>query len=242
MLPSIFLYICYIILLSIGGVTLGKDFFLKSIYGAFLQPTIVFILEQIVPSTYFVNTISNPTSVLFVSMIFAAILYGSGMGFMFKHNATTGGMDAVQKIINKYTKLPLSLCIYITDGIVIMLGIFTFGIEKGAFALVTMFLCGKIVDLVSIGNKAKKTVYIITKAPQAVKEIIYLTINRGVTELKVYGGYTLEEKRLLLCVLSNREYIKVKDEIYKIDPEAFVFLSDASEVLGRGFSMDKFIK
>ena len=238
--PSSFLYVCYAILLTLGGLLLGKDFFIKSLYGALLQPTVVFILEQIVPADYFINMVENQSNVLFVAMIFAPLIYGTGIGLLFKHNATTGGMDAVQKIMNKYLKLPLSMCIYISDGIVILLGIFAFGIERGTFALVTMFLIGKIVDLVCLGGKSKNTVEIITSKPEEIKNMIYTSINRGVTEMNVQGGYSKENKKLLLCVLSNREYIKIKELVYEIDPFAFMIVSSANEVLGRGFTLDKF--
>lgn len=241
--PSIFLYICYGILITIGGILLGKEFLFRSLYGAILQPTIVFIFEELnIDPAFFFNTSEGviiEIGQLFISLVFASILYGVGAGLMFKHNATTGGMDTVQKITHKFTKLPMSLCIYLTDGIIIFLGIYKFGILKGTFALVIMYLTGVIVDIVVTGGKSKKSLQIITSQSVAMKEMIYNLINRGVTETTVYGGYTLTEKKLLLCVLNNREYIKIKEEIYKIDPEAFLFLNSVNEVQGKGFSKAK---
>ena len=240
--PSIFLYICAIILLILSGITLGKNVFLKSVYGALLQPTFIFILEHIVPADYLINTLENPSNALFVATVFSVIIYAGGIGILFKNDTTIGGMDTVQKIMNKYTKLPLSVCMYITDGLVIFFGLFLFGIEKGAFALVTMFLTGKVVDYVCIGSKNKKTVQIITTKSDEIKNYIYNTINRGVTEIDAQGGYSLEPKKILLCVLTNQEYLKIKEGIYNIDHYAFIVITDANEVLGKGFTLDKYLK
>jgi uncharacterized membrane-anchored protein YitT (DUF2179 family) len=105
-----------------------------------------------------------------------------------------------------------------------------------------MFLTGKVVDFVCIGSKNKKTVQIITTKSDEIKNYIYNTINRGVTEIDAQGGYSLEPKKILLCVLTNQEYLKIKEGIYNIDHYAFIVITDANEVLGKGFTLDKYLK
>lgn len=232
----LFLYTSYAILVTVGGILLGKKFLFRSIYGAIVQPTMVFLLAEVfkIAPEYFMDMISDSNR-LFVAIVCVGVLNGAGGGFMFKNNATTGGMDVVQKLISKYMNVPMSVAIYVTDGIVILIGLLTFGLERGIFAILAMLLSGKIVDMVIIGRRNRKALYIITTKTEEMKKLIYELLNRGVTILDATGGYTMQNRKMLVSIVNNREYLKIKERIPSVDTEAFAFVIAASEVLG-GFA------
>lgn len=237
--PYIFLYIMYAILIITGGIILGKEFLINSIFGAALQPTIIAILTKFSPDSSYIIILISESNRLLIASVSSAFINGVGLALMFKNNASSGGMDVVQKIINVKFKLPIQLAIYLTDGIVILIGLFSFGIEKTFFAILSMYLSSLVIEFVITGGKEKKALYIITDNKELVKDLIYNNINRGVTEIKATGGYSNISKSMLICLLSNREYITIKEILSKADCETFMYVTSANEVLGTGFSRPK---
>ena len=221
-----------VVLLFLGLLYYGKTFFLKTIYGSLLFPGTIYIAE-LIDERFNVLPISDD---LLLSVIFSAILIGIGFGIVLRFGGTTGGIDIPQKIIHDKFKIPFSVSLYIIDGLVVLLGAIFFGLEIGLYSILAMLLIGKFVDLVLLGGKNTKSVYIITKEPELIKEAIYETIYRGVTEMPIIGGYSKDQKTMLLCVVRNREYYQVIKVINKYDSDSFVFVNNSSEVLGEGFN------
>ena len=119
--------------------------------------------------------------------------------------------------------------------LIVLSAAIVFNIEKGLFALIALFITSQTIDLVQIGWKRSKLVLIITNEEEKVRESIIHDIDRGLTKLKAYGGYTNKERNTLMVVVDQTEFTSLKQMVRNIDPEAFVIVLDASEVLGQGF-------
>ena len=138
--------------------------------------------------------------------------------------------------MNKKLKMPISVSLYLVDGIIILLGVIVFyadyGIVSGLYAILTMFISGKVADIVILGNSGKKSVQIITTKSEEIKTAIYESIYRGVTEMTIKGGYSGAEKTMLVTVITKQEYYFIRNIIATVDPEAFVYVTPATEIQG----------
>lgn len=226
---SLIVFILNLFLLILGLVFLGKKLFLRSIYGSLLFPFVLFIFETILP-------ILDINSDLFLTVVFGGILIGIGFGLVIKYGGTSGGTDIPIKILNKKLKLPLSLSLYSIDGLIILIGVIVFysqfGISAGLYALITMFISGKAADMVIVGGNSKKAVQIITDFPKEIKTAIYELVSRGVTEIDIKGGYSNNDKTMLVTVITKQEYYIIRNIIARIDANAFVYVTPATEIHG----------
>lgn len=243
---GLLIFILNIILLFVGYLFLGKDFLAKTILGSILLPLFISIFEifNLPPDIIFKldNTVlnitenaMNPFTQIIISVLVGSIITGVGLGLCFRVGATTGGMDVVQKIITKVFHFPYSKTVYITDGIVVAASLFIFGVEKTFYGLVAIYIVGIFVDMIHIGAASRRTVFILSKDNEKIKEVIIERLGRGVTVVPSKGGYSSEPYEMLICTLKKTESYLLKDLIYEIDPEAFTFFVSAKEVYGDGF-------
>lgn len=173
---------------------------------------------------------------LMLSAVYGGVIQGIGIGLVFLGQGTTGGTDMMAAIIQK--RLPhysIAQILQIIDGIVIVVGIYVFGIQRALYAIIAVFLVTKVSDGIIEGLKFSKAAYIITDKPEEISRMIMEDIDRGVTGISARGMYSGEEKLMLFCAVSKKEIVKLKEKIHEIDPGAFVIVSDAREVHGQGF-------
>lgn len=226
---SVFVLILNVLLLLTGLLFLGKKLFIRSIYGSLLFPLVLFLMETFLPKL----DINND---LVLAVTFGGVLLGAGFGLVIKYGGTSGGTDIPIKILNKKLKMPISLALYSTDGIIIFLGVLVFyseyGITAGLYAVITMFIGGKVADMVIVGSNSKKAVQIITDFPKEIKEAIYELVYRGVTEIPIKGGYSNKDKTMLVTVITKQEYYFIRNIIARIDENAFVYVTPATEIHG----------
>ncbi len=234
--PSIFLYIVNGICLFLGLFFLGKDFFIKTIYASLIQPSILFIFEKTMDPLFFYNTITN-TNQGFICLICSSILSGVGIGLAVKYNGSTGGMDVIQKIISKYFRVPISSTMYVTDAIIVLIAGFAFNpfsynIERVILGVSGVIAVGYIVDFVALSLKPRRTMYVITKNPELIKDLIYKNLDRGVTFNRVIGGYTGDEQVMVICTMDKNEAYRMTSVVAEEDPKAFTFVTSCKEVRG----------
>lgn len=223
--PGIVQYAFNIPLFIAGVLLLGKKFGIKSFIGTITLPFIVLLTNSWEPWT------DNPL----LGALFGGIVVGLGMGLVFKGNASTGGTDLLAQIITKFTGLSLGTSVLLIDGVIAISAAIVFDLEKGLYALIGLYVTTKTIDIIQLGFSQSKMVYIITLKQDEVREAIYAEINRGVTKLPAIGGYTGEARPVLMVVVYQTEFTKLKQLIKSVDPSAFVIVSDAYEVLGEGF-------
>lgn len=208
-----------------GLIFLGFQFGVKTLVGTIFLPFVVFLTEHMKPWT------NDPL----LGALFGGVGVGLGLGIVFRGKASTGGTDLAAQIIHKFTGLTLGTCVVIIDGLVVLSAAIVFDIEKALYALIGLFVTSKTIDLVQLGISRSKTALIITDKQQEIREGILHKIDRGVTKLSAYGGFTENEKPVLMCVVDQTEFIKLKQLVKSLDPTAFVIVMDAFEVLGEGF-------
>ncbi|WP_102273818.1 YitT family protein [Cytobacillus massiliigabonensis] len=209
-----------------GVVLLGKQFGAKTLAGTIFLPFVVFLTKDFEAWT------NDPL----LASLFGGIGVGLGLGVVFRGKASTGGTDLAAQIINKYTGLSLGTCVAMIDGLIVLTAAIVFDIERGLYALLALYVTSKTIDLVQVGLGRIKMTMIITEKQVEVREGILNKIDRGVTKLTAYGGYTDNERPILMCVVDQTEFTKLKQLVKSIDPTAFIIVTDASEVLGEGFN------
>ncbi|HWJ79003.1 MAG TPA: YitT family protein [Niallia sp.] len=212
-------------LFILGVILLGKNFGVKTLVGTIFLPFVVYLSKDLSPWT------NEPL----LAALYGGIGVGLGIGIVFKGKASTGGTDLAAQIINKYTGISLGKCVALIDGIIVVTASLVFSIEQGLYALIALFVTSKTIDLVQVGFGTSKMTLIITDKQEEVREGILKKIDRGVTKLTAHGGYTDSERPILMCVVDQSQFTKLKQLVKSIDEAAFVIVTDASEVLGKGF-------
>ena len=139
------------------------------------------------------------------------------------------------KLFISIPRLSLGICVALLDGLIVLSAAIVFDIESGLYALLSLYVTSKTIDLVQVGLGVSKMAMIITNKQEDVREAIINKMDRGVTKLSGYGGYTDNERPILMCVFDHTEFTKLKQLVRTIDPTAFVIVMDAAEVLGEGF-------
>ena len=147
-------------------------------------------------------------------------------------------MDVIQKVMVKYLHIPYSKTMYFTDWVVVILGglsltgKFSYNIEKVVYGTIGVLLIGFLVDRIVSRGFSRRTAFIITEKPNEVKEWVYKNINRGITLVDCKGGYTGDDKVMVICTLDKNESYLLQDNIKLIDEGAFTFMSATREVVG----------
>ncbi|HHZ11744.1 MAG TPA: YitT family protein [Acholeplasmataceae bacterium] len=234
--PAVTILVLNIILLILGFVLLGKDFFLKTVFGSVLFPLFVGLFDLI----YAHIPIDATELDMVLVTLFAALIMGIGLGMVVKNGGTTGGSEVLQKICFRYFHIPFSVSIFIVDGIVITAGLLTSVTDLSTFlyAILFTYLSGVVLDTIVFSGFNKRAVCIVSEKNEEIKEIILRDFERGVTGIRVIGEYSQKERKMLLCVLSSSEYFKLRTIVEAIDKNAFFFAVRASEVRGEGFTYD----
>ena len=183
---------------------------------------------------------SLPHEDLFLSAVFGGLLSGAGCGMVFSAMATTGGTDLMAALLQlKFKHISLPKLVGILDLIIILFGIWAFGLVQGLYALTAVFVTSKVSDSIIVGMRSSKAAYIISRRSREIASDILQRMDRGVTGLHGEGMYSGEKTNMLYCVVSPREIPFLKQLVDGIDPNAFVIISDVNEVTGEGFTWDK---
>ncbi len=231
--PGIVIFILSVPIFGLGVFVFGKRFGLKSLYG-----TVVLSLTVSLFGLLFgyegVLTAGDRTDLLLASL-FGGVLTGFGIGVVMKGGANTGGTDIIAQVINHYTRLPLGTSLYLVDGLIIMLAAWAFSLESALFALITLFAAGQLINMVTSGANYAKMVYIISDEYESIRQVLLHDLGFGGTVIDSHGMYTNDDKQMIMMVVRNRKISQITNSVRNIDPNAFMIISSAQEVLGEGF-------
>jgi uncharacterized membrane-anchored protein YitT (DUF2179 family) len=227
--PSILVFIFNIILFILAFFLIGSSFGAKSIYSTIMLSFFMWIYEAFLhPKAITEN--------LILACIFGSAVLAMGTAIVFYQDASTGGTAIVAKILNKYLHIPIGQGLLMADCTVTLLAIYSFGVEKGLFGLLSAILIGNLVDRFIAGINPVKQVFIITNKEKLIVDFINNEIDRGCTILSGKGGYTKENTTVIYTVLSSKQFITLKQFIKHRNPEAFLTVSESTEALGKGFA------
>lgn len=172
----------------------------------------------------------------FLAAVTGGILTGIGLGIVFATGYSTGGTDLLGSILHHWKKeLSVPTILFFLDGIIILAGMFLFGISVSIYAILAVFLTSKIMDGILSGLKVGKQIWVISEKYEEISKKILQEIDRGVTCLEGKGMYSGRERNVLLCVVGKRQVVKITQLVRQIDASAFLILQDAREVMGEGF-------
>jgi len=172
---------------------------------------------------------------LLLASLYAGVTVGLGLGIIFRYGGTTGGVDILARLADKYFGWSIGRTMFTFDFLVIVASLFYLGRERAMYTLILVFVAARVIDLVQEGLYSAKAAMIISNRPHEISRVIVEKMDRGTTLLMGKGGYTQKEKEVVYVVVSRPELIRLKTIIKQIDPYAFVVISDARNVLGEGF-------
>jgi len=217
-------------LLFLGIYFLGARFGIKTIICTFAIPSFMWLIH------YFHGNAPLVADDPLLSAIFGGIVYGVGIGMIFKSRATSGGSDIIAMILNKYTKISLGQLVMIVDGLITFSTVMAFDDWKlPMYSWIIIFIEGKVIDLMVDGSNVNKTLYIISDKCEEISDKIIKDIKRGATVFNGTGMYEGVDRKMIYTVLTRRETIILRNYISKIDKKAFVNVVDSNEILGEGF-------
>jgi len=202
------------------------------------KTVVAFVLTSVFVDTLYYFHGSSPLvpGETLVSCIFGGLLIGIGVAMTFKAKASSGGSDVIAMILQKYTRLPVGQLMMMVDSSIVVLSFVAFGDWRiPLFSWITIFVIGKVVDTAMHGFSYDKTLFIISDKHQEIRDSIISEIKRGGTFLHGEGMYKRESKQIIFTVVSPRELYLIEEYVHRIDPEAFIAVLDAYEILGKGF-------
>lgn len=229
--PAYIQYAMNIPLLIISWLFLGKEVLVKSILGSLLFPFFVDLLQGLEAWTL------DPM----LGGLFGGVFTGIGVGLVYKAKGSTGGTNIIAQLMVKYMGMTMGEATLLSDGAIILVGFLVFDIEVIMYGLISLVVVSRFIDFTLIGNRTQKNVLIISDDPDAIRAEVLENFDRGVTRIDVRGGYNNDGKEMLMVVIQDREITALQEMILQLDDDAFVVVTSASEVMGRGFSLDKYL-
>ncbi|MED3553620.1 YitT family protein [Cytobacillus praedii] len=231
--PSYTNLILNIPLFFIGWKLLGRNAFLYTIIGTVSVSVFLWIFQR-----YQINMPLNED--LTLAALFAGVFIGVGLGIIFRFGGTTGGVDIIARLVNKYAGVSMGKTMFMFDAVVITLSlIFYLSYQEAMYTLVCVFVGARVIDFMQEGAYSARGAMIISDLNEEIAAKIMNEMERGVTVLKGHGSFTKKEREVLYCVVGKNEIVRLKNVITSVDPHAFVSVSVVHDVLGEGFTLDE---
>lgn len=237
---STLVMIINVLLLILGFIFLGKGCTFRTLYCSLMYSAENMLLEYLlpiekIPGAYLSGGTYTLSNQPLMELVYAMLLTGIGSAILFNCRASSGGTDIVALILKKFTKLNTGMALLITDSLIAFSTFFIFGAQAGLFSVLGLFSKAFIIDGVIENIGKTKYITIITTMPDEIGKYILETMKRDFTSYKATGGYTGAEKTVLITVCKRGEALKLKYNVKKVDPTSFVIITDANEILGKGF-------
>lgn len=231
--PALMNLLLNIPMFILGWKLLGKRTFIYTIIGTVSVSVFLKIFQK-----YEVNM--NLQDDLLLVSLFAGVFVGVGLGIVFRFGGTTGGVDILARLANKYLGWSIGKTMFGFDFFVILISWATFlDARSMMYTLVAVYVGGRVIDLVQEGAYTAKGAFIISLKSDEIADLISKNMERGVTVFDGHGHFTKEHRDVLYCVVSRNELVRLKSIIHRVDPHAFVSIMDVRDVAGEGFTLDE---
>lgn len=215
-------------LFAIGGLKIGKEFFFLSLFGMAANSGFI-DLFQLIP---------KPVLDPLVSALYGGVVCGLGLGIVFSTGGSTGGSDIIVRLLKmRWQNVPIGVINMFFDGMVAVLtGVVYMDIQNALYSGIAIFVCGKIIDAVVYSFDYSKVALIISPHHEEIARVVAEKLDRGATYLHGEGSYTGKEKKVVLTAVKRQQVTDLKRLVVEIDPDAFIIVQDAHQVLGDGFA------
>ncbi len=218
-------------LLVIGFAVLGKSFGLKTAYATVLSSVVLSLMEKMMP-------ISAPlTSQPMLELAYAIALPAVAAAMLFYVDASGGGTDIVAMILKKYTTIDIGTALLISDVAIVALSFIAFDVRTGLFSVCGLLAKSIFVDRTMDQMRLCKYFTIISSDPEPICDFIQNVLNRSTTLYNAEGGYSHENKKVILCALDRRQAVILQRFIRQTDDSAFIMITKSSETFGKGFRL-----
>lgn len=221
------LFLMNIPVFAVAFKKLGSRFVLRTVWATLITSTLIDV--GVILPVY--------RNDLLLSSLFGGALTGIALGIIFIRNATTGGVDIIAKLIQiKYPHISIGRSILLFDAAIVVLGgIIYRNFESMLYAAVVIFVSAQVLDYIIYGVSRGAMIMVITEKSEEIRQMIINDFNRGVTVLKGQGGYSGEEKNVLLCACYDNQAQKFIKKIKSADENAFFIVTQSKQILGNGF-------
>ncbi len=217
-----------------GLQALGRRFVARTVFGIVLASVFMDALSLLIVHAHWTSVVTGLDPML--ASIFGGLSIGAGLGLIFRQMGSTGGSDIVGQILGRRTNVSVGVWMILVDAAVVTLAAGYFrNINLSLYAVVTIFVCGRVIDAVLEGPTHSRAVTIITEQGEPIREAILFGTGRTGTLFTAHGLYRGKRKNVFLCVVNRSELVHLERLIAKADPDAFLVVSKAHEVLGEGF-------
>ncbi|MGV2620261.1 UNVERIFIED_CONTAM: YitT family protein [Halobacillus marinus] len=231
--PAVMNIVLNIPVLIIGWKSLGRVTFYYSLIGI-VAVSIFIKISQL----YMIDI--PLSSDMTLAALFAGVFIGIGLGIIFRYGGTTGGVDIIARLINKYFGWSMGRAMFAFDAVVILVSILTYLDHiRGMYTLLAVFIGARVIDFIQEGAYAARGTTIISEKSEEISKRVMEEMDRGVTVLEGRGSFSGAKRDVLYCVIAKNEIVRLKSIIDHIDPHAFVAVNHVHDVMGEGFTLDE---
>ena len=218
-------------MMIVGAFFLNKKFMTYAFLSTFIYSFILIAMRKIPIDFKFDNNM--------LYAIFGGFINGLGMGILFKHGACQGGLDILATIFKTKLNVNIGSSLLAINAMIIAVASYIFSLERGLLTIVAMYVAYKMLDKIQMGFGDTKQIMIITSKQREVTDRILSDLHRGVTLLHGEGAFTHKQQNVVYCIGSTRQVVTIKRILDEVDPTAFLIISEAYEVKGRGFKIQE---
>ena len=223
-----------VVMFIIGYLILGRKFAFTTIVSTFVYPIFLDIFQSIEGISTFCNE-------MVLAAVYGGIVIGIGIGLVMKAGGSTGGMDIPLIILNKKKGIPIGTSMNVCDTLILITQMTFSDTTEILYGIAIVFVISSVINKVLTAGVSQVQMFIISPKYNEIKYELLHNLDNGVTMVQIETGMNEESQKAVLAILSNRKVNKVKQEVLKIDKQAFITISQITEVDGRGFSFDRYV-
>ena len=221
---SVITMVLNVVLLIIGFITCGREFGMKTVYTSILLPVFIGIFERIFPN------IGSLTKTQELDVLCYVLVVSVGLSILFNMNASSGGLDIVAKIMNKYLHMELGKAMSLSGMCVALSAALVYDKKTVVLSILGTYFNGIVLDHFIFDHNIKRRVCIITPKEEELREFILHELHSGATIYEAYGAYNMQKRKEIITIVDKTEYQKLMNFINKLDPKAFITVYNVSNM------------
>ncbi|HZG85268.1 YitT family protein [Paenibacillus sp.] len=245
---SILLHYAFGVPLSISTIVLNVPLFLLGLrylgrrgmwltgFGTLSLAFFLYVFERVLHSGV-IRPFASENDLL-LAALYAGVTLGAGLGIVFRFGGTTGGVDILARLVNRKYGWSIGQFFLYFDAIVIGVSLFYISMDRVLYTLIVVFIAAKMIDVIQQGEYAARAFTVISERTEEISKQIMLELERGVTLIPAKGAFTGQPKEMLYCVVYRHETRRLERLVRRVDPRAFVIVSEVQDVLGEGFKSE----